>query len=45
MLAMVGDGRLRPVLGECYPLSEAHRAHEALRSRGTIGKLTLDPSA
>ncbi|RKS07835.1 NADPH2:quinone reductase [Nocardiopsis sp. Huas11] len=45
MLAMVGDGRLRPVIGECYPLSQAHRAHEALRARGTIGKLTLDPSA
>ncbi|WP_116247100.1 NADPH:quinone oxidoreductase family protein [Nocardiopsis sp. FIRDI 009] len=44
LFAMVADGRLRPVLGGTYPLSEAHRAHEDLRSRGTVGKLTLDPS-
>ncbi|MFV2198973.1 quinone oxidoreductase family protein [Nocardiopsis sp. LOL_012] len=44
MFAMVAEGRLRPVLGETYPLSEARRAHEDLRARATIGKLTLDPS-
>ncbi|MFI6578178.1 zinc-binding alcohol dehydrogenase family protein [Nocardiopsis sp. NPDC050513] len=42
--AMVADGRLRPIVGGTYPLSEARRAHEDLRSRGTVGKLTLDPS-
>ncbi|MCY9784529.1 NADPH:quinone oxidoreductase family protein [Nocardiopsis sp. EMB25] len=44
MFAMVADGRLRPILSGTYPLSEARRAHEDLRSRGTVGKLTLDPS-
>ncbi|MEV2277236.1 NADPH:quinone oxidoreductase family protein [Nocardiopsis sp. NPDC049922] len=44
LFAMVADGRLRPVVGGTYPLSEARRAHEDLRSRGTVGKLTLDPS-
>ncbi|MEU3017661.1 zinc-binding dehydrogenase [Nocardiopsis sp. NPDC007018] len=45
LFALVSEGALRPVLGTIYPLSEAHRAHEDLRSRGTVGKLTLDPSA
>ena len=45
LFTLVAGGHLRPVLGETYPLAEAYRAHEALRSRGTIGKLTLDPRA
>ncbi|GHC85083.1 NADPH:quinone reductase [Nocardiopsis terrae] len=45
MFALVAEGRLRPVLGQSYPLSEARRAHEDLRGRGTVGKLTLDTSA
>ncbi|WP_285731322.1 NADPH:quinone oxidoreductase family protein [Nocardiopsis sp. ATB16-24] len=42
LFGLVSQGRLRTVLGGSYPLAEASRAHEALRSRGTIGKLTLD---
>ncbi|MCW2606978.1 MAG: Zn-dependent oxidoreductase, NADPH:quinone reductase [Frankiales bacterium] len=42
LLAMVEAGTLRPVVGETYPLSEAHRAHEALRDRSSTGKLVLD---
>ncbi|NYH50645.1 NADPH2:quinone reductase [Nocardiopsis arvandica] len=45
LFTLVAEGHLRTVLGGSYPLSEAARAHEALRSRGTIGKLTLDPTA
>jgi len=45
MLDMVQRGELRPVIGGTYPLSEARRAHEDLRSRRTTGKLVLDPSA
>lgn len=41
LLDMVQDGVLEPVVGGTYPLAEAHRAHEALRSRGTQGKLVL----
>ncbi|WP_150246019.1 quinone oxidoreductase family protein [Nocardiopsis quinghaiensis] len=45
LFTLVAEGHLRTVLGGSYPLAEAARAHEALRSRGTIGKLTLDPTA
>jgi NADPH2:quinone reductase len=42
LLQMVEAGSLRPVVGGTYPLAEARRAHEDLRSRGTQGKLVLD---
>jgi NADPH2:quinone reductase len=45
LFTLVAEGHLRPVLGGSYPLGEAARAHEALRSRGTVGKLTLDTTA
>jgi NADPH2:quinone reductase len=42
LLSMVADGSLKPIVGGTYALSEAHRAHEDLRSRRTTGKLVLD---
>ena len=42
LLAMVEAGTLKPLVGGTYPLSDAAAAHEALRSRGSIGKLVLD---
>ncbi|KZB87495.1 quinone oxidoreductase family protein [Amycolatopsis regifaucium] len=36
-------GQIRAVAGGEYALSDARAAHEALRSRGTSGKLLLDP--
>lgn len=45
LFTLITEDRLRPILGQSYPLAEARRAHEDLRGRGTIGKLTLDPSA
>ena len=42
LLAMVVDGSLTPLVGGTYALDEAHLAHEALRSRGSVGKLVLD---
>ena len=45
LLSMVADGSLRPIVGGTYPLSEAHRAHEDLRSRRSTGKLVLDVRA
>jgi NADPH2:quinone reductase len=42
LLAMVEAGTLKPLVGGTYPLAEAAAAHEALRSRGSIGKLVLD---
>jgi NADPH:quinone reductase len=43
LLAMVTDGRLSPVVGATYPMSEVRRAHEDLLARRTTGKLVLDP--
>ncbi len=44
LFALVRDGRLRAISGGEYALSDARSAHEALRSRGTVGKLLLDPA-
>lgn len=44
LLALVAAGSLSPVVGGTYPLAEAKRAHEDLRSRRTTGKLVLDPT-
>ncbi|HVV17853.1 MAG TPA: NADPH:quinone oxidoreductase family protein [Pseudonocardiaceae bacterium] len=41
---LVGDGRLTPVLGGEYALSDVRQAHSDLLARRTIGKLVLDPS-
>jgi NADPH2:quinone reductase len=43
LLEMLADGRLRAVVGATYPLAEAARAHEDMRSRRSVGKLVLDP--
>lgn len=43
LLAHLGAGRLRPHVSARYPLEEAARALEVLRSRGAIGKLVVEP--
>jgi NADPH:quinone reductase len=45
LFALVASGELRAIVGGTYPLAEARRAHEDLRSRGTVGKLVLDARA
>lgn len=45
LLDMIASGELRAVTGGSYPLAEARRAHEDIRGRGTMGKLTLDVRA
>ena len=42
LLGMVVAGTLTPQVGGSYPLGEAAAAHQALRGRGTTGKLLLD---
>jgi NADPH:quinone reductase len=37
------SGTLNPVVGGEYPLAEAHRAHEDLLARRSVGKLLLRP--
>lgn len=43
LFELVAEGRLRPLIGETYPLAEAERAHRDLGARTTTGKLLLDP--
>ncbi len=45
LFRLTADEVLRPVVGGTYPLSEARAAHEAILSRGTVGKLLLDPAS
>lgn len=40
-LAGAAAGRLRPVIGQRFPLAQAAAAHAAIESRGTIGKTVL----
>ena len=42
LLALVAEGTLTPLVGGTYALADAPLAHEALRSRGSIGKLVLE---
>jgi NADPH2:quinone reductase len=44
LLGAVAARELEVVIGDVYPLSEAHRAHEDIAARRTHGKLLLDPS-
>jgi NADPH2:quinone reductase len=37
------SGELEAIVGGTYPLEDARRAHEAIRSRRTTGKLVLTP--
>ncbi len=41
-LAEAAEGRLRPAV-QRFPLAEAAAAHRALESRGTVGKVVLEP--
>jgi NADPH2:quinone reductase len=43
LFALVLEGKLKPVIGATYPLSQAVIAHKAMLSRETTGKITLDP--
>jgi NADPH:quinone reductase len=44
-LAEAEAGRLRPVIGQTFPLERAADAHEAIEARATVGKtlLLIDP--
>ncbi len=44
LFEMVAQARLRTIVADTYPLSEARRAHEELAGRRTTGKLVLDPA-
>jgi NADPH:quinone reductase len=44
LTSMVRAGRLEPITGGTYALDDAAAAHQALRSRSTVGKLVIDVS-
>ena len=44
LFALVVEGKLKPVIGATYPLSQASKAHKAMLSRETTGKITLNPA-
>ncbi|MFI0411005.1 zinc-binding dehydrogenase [Actinomadura sp. 3N508] len=41
-LAEAAEGRLRPVIGQRFPLDGAADAHRAIQSRATVGKTLLE---
>jgi NADPH2:quinone reductase len=43
LFVLVANGKLKPVIGGTYPLSEATAAHRALLARKTTGKVVLKP--
>lgn len=43
LVAAVVEGRLTPLAGHTYPLSQARAAHEDMRARRTTGKVVLAP--
>jgi NADPH2:quinone reductase len=45
LTSMVRAGRLKLIDGGSYPLADAAKAHDELRSRRSTGKLTLEVSA
>lgn len=44
LFALVLTGKITPVIGATYPLSQAVQAHKDMLARKTFGKVTLDPS-
>jgi NADPH:quinone reductase len=40
-LAEAAAGRLRPVIGQTFPLDQAADAHTAIESRATVAKMLL----
>jgi NADPH2:quinone reductase len=44
LFALITAGKLKPVVGATYGLSEARKAHESMLARATTGKVTLDPA-
>ena len=43
LLDLWADGRIDPVVGGRFPLEEANDAHALIESRGSVGKIVLEP--
>jgi NADPH2:quinone reductase len=44
LFSLVIDGKLKPVIGATFGLSQATQAHQAMLARETTGKITLNPA-
>ena len=44
LFSLVVDGKLKPVIGATFGLSQATAAHQAMLARETTGKITLNPA-
>lgn len=43
LLELVRLGRIKPVVGACFPLAQAVQAHTLMESRGATGRIILTP--
>ncbi len=44
LFGLIMAGKLRPIVGATYPLSQAQQAHRDMLARKSVGKLVLDPA-
>lgn len=44
LFTLISDGKLKPVIGATYPLSQARIAHKTMLARESVGKIALDPA-
>ena len=44
LFTLIADGKLKPVIGATYPLSQAGSAHKSMLARESVGKIALDPA-
>jgi NADPH2:quinone reductase len=44
LFELIEEGKLKPVIGEVFPLSQATLAHKSMLARETMGKITLNPN-
>ena len=43
LFKLIEEGKLKPVISEVFPLSQATLAHKSMLARETMGKITLNP--
>ncbi|MEH7749400.1 zinc-binding dehydrogenase, partial [Neobacillus drentensis] len=43
LLNYIGEGKLKLIIGNTFPLDDAKLAHELIEGRQTIGKIVLNP--
>jgi NADPH2:quinone reductase len=44
LFTLITEGKLKPVIGATYPLSQAQAAHKSMLARESVGKIALDPA-